>query len=121
MPRISRLGFFFGAAASIVALGSCVVKRPLPADTRLARIVEGEDVLFKAPFDGYGRACGTCVRAEDNLGITLNFVASLPSMGLSRTPRELVNSTDQLSLETYDRVVSEMTQNCHSAAITIAL
>ncbi len=43
-----------------------------------AEICAGADIFFRAKFDGNGRQCGTCHRAEDNFTISPAFIASLP-------------------------------------------
>jgi cytochrome c peroxidase len=41
-------------------------------------VAEGERIFFNETFNGNGRTCGTCHRAEDNFGITPAFIATLP-------------------------------------------
>ena len=55
---------------------ACQVAPPIPPDEAL--IMEGERIFFNETFDGNGRTCGNCHRAEDNFGLTPNFVATLP-------------------------------------------
>ncbi len=43
-----------------------------------ADVCAGADIFFRATFDGNGRTCGTCHRAEDNLTISPEFILSLP-------------------------------------------
>jgi mono/diheme cytochrome c family protein len=38
----------------------------------------GREIFFNETFEGNGRTCGTCHRAEDNFGLTPNFIATLP-------------------------------------------
>jgi len=48
-------------------------------DTDLeALIAQGEDLFFNETFDGNGRTCGTCHRAENNFTIDPAFIATLP-------------------------------------------
>ena len=41
-------------------------------------VLRGERLFFEETFDGNGRTCGTCHRAEDNFGLTSAFIATLP-------------------------------------------
>ena len=47
-----------------------------PPDDAVAR---GERLFFEETFEGNGRTCGTCHRAEDNFGLTASFIATLPA------------------------------------------
>ena len=49
-----------------------------PTDPRDPLVQRGEDLFFNETFDGNGRTCGTCHRAEDNFGLTPEFIAALP-------------------------------------------
>jgi len=40
---------------------------------------EGADLFFRETFGGNGRTCGTCHRAENNLGLDLDFISTLPA------------------------------------------
>lgn len=40
---------------------------------------DGGDLFFRGTFSGNGRTCGTCHRAENNLVIDAEFIATLPS------------------------------------------
>jgi mono/diheme cytochrome c family protein len=42
-------------------------------------VERGRDIFFNETFNGNGRTCGTCHRAEDNFGLTPNFIATLPA------------------------------------------
>ena len=57
-------------------LGSCVVTPVPPSQDEL--IARGRDIFFKETFDGNGRTCGTCHRAERNFTIDPSFIATLP-------------------------------------------
>jgi hypothetical protein len=48
---------------------------PQPQDSLIAR---GRDIFFNETFDGNGRTCGTCHRAENNFTIDPSFIATLP-------------------------------------------
>ena len=43
-----------------------------------AEVCAGADIFFRATFDGNGRTCGTCHRAEDNFTISPEFITTLP-------------------------------------------
>lgn len=38
---------------------------------------EGADLFFRGTFEGNGRTCGTCHRAENNLGLDVDFISTL--------------------------------------------
>ena len=50
---------------------------PIPAGDPL--VAKGRELFFKETFDGNGRTCGTCHRAENNLTIDAAFIATLPN------------------------------------------
>ena len=78
MLHTRQLGLLISAAAVILALGSCEVMPPSPMDPQAALIAKGEQIFFNETFDGNGRTCGTCHRAEDNFAISPGFIATLP-------------------------------------------
>ena len=41
-------------------------------------VANGEDIFFNEEFEGNGRTCGTCHRADNNLTIDPEFIATLP-------------------------------------------
>ncbi|MDH3290223.1 MAG: hypothetical protein OEO20_01785 [Gemmatimonadota bacterium] len=59
----------------VIALTTCVPPAPPPAPNP---VVEGERLFFEETFNGNGRTCGTCHRAEDNFGLSPAFIATLP-------------------------------------------
>ena len=61
-----------GVAALLVAC------QPRPPDSEAELIARGREIFFNETFDGNGRTCGTCHRAEDNFPITPSFIATLP-------------------------------------------
>ncbi len=61
--------------ALFTGLTSC---RQPPADPRSELIARGEDIFFNETFDGNGRTCATCHRAERNFTIDAGFIATLP-------------------------------------------
>ncbi len=66
-----------GALLSTISIlaGGCTSPAPTPQEELIAR---GERIFFEETFDGNGRTCGTCHRAEDNFGLTPAFIATLP-------------------------------------------
>ncbi len=101
MPRTRKIRLLVGTAAFIAALVSCDMKRPPPADSQAALIAKGEDIFFNETFDGNGRTCGTCHRAEDNFGLTPSFIATLPpddSLFVSETNPDLARNFENAAL-----------------------
>lgn len=78
MLQIRKLGLFAGAVIAVAGLSSCEVMPPTPSDPRAALIAKGERIFFNETFNGNGRTCGTCHRAEDNFTISPPFIATLP-------------------------------------------
>jgi len=64
------------ALIGLITLSACAPPEPPPAGDSLA--AKGRDLFFKETFDGNGRTCGTCHRAENNLTIDAAFIATLP-------------------------------------------
>lgn len=52
---------------------------PPPKQTGDPLVAKGRDLFFNETFDGNGRTCGTCHRAENNLTIDPAFIATLPN------------------------------------------
>lgn len=73
MRNLLHLGTFFAGAALLLA--ACSEAAPPPPMTLAER---GREIFFNETFEGNGRTCGTCHRAEDNFGLTPNFIATLP-------------------------------------------
>ena len=48
------------------------------SDKKPDLVERGRQIFFNETFDGNGRTCGTCHRAEDNFGISPAFIATLP-------------------------------------------
>jgi hypothetical protein len=63
------------AVLPIALLAAACRRPPAPPDDPVGR---GEILFFEETFDGNGRPCGTCHRAEDNFTISPAFIASLP-------------------------------------------
>jgi len=58
-------------------IAACQVTPPVPPAEELVR--KGERLFFNETFNGNGRTCGTCHRAEDNFALSPNFIATLPA------------------------------------------
>ena len=70
-------------------------------DPRPVLVQEGERLFFEETFDGNGRTCGTCHRAEDNFGLTPAFIAALPPddpLFLAETNPDLANGFEKPAL-----------------------
>jgi len=75
MPNTAWRAFI--AATALSFLGSCETTPSTPTDP--AGLVErGKQIFFSETFNGNGRTCGTCHRAEDNFGLSPAFIATLP-------------------------------------------
>ena len=73
-PGLRMVVAFFG-----LALLSDCKSMPTPTPDPHAELVEkGRDLFFNETFNGNGRTCGTCHRAENNLTIDPAFIATLP-------------------------------------------
>ena len=77
-----RIGFksVFNTGVAIILLPilpACESIPPAPPDPQAALIAKGENIFFNETFNGNGRTCGSCHRAEDNFTISPAFIASL--------------------------------------------
>lgn len=73
----ARLFFFAVAAVLLFVLSGCENIPPeLTPEQEL--IAEGRELFFNETFDGNGRTCGSCHRAEENFTIDPPFIATLP-------------------------------------------
>lgn len=65
-------------ASSLLLLTACPPPSPPPPgpDDLVGR---GRQIFFNETFGGNGRTCGTCHRAEENMGLTPAFIATLPA------------------------------------------
>jgi exonuclease VII small subunit len=72
---LGRRHVWIGLIAAVV-IAACQVTPPLPPEEEL--ILKGENIFFNETFNGNGRTCGTCHRAEDNFALSPNFIATLP-------------------------------------------
>jgi mono/diheme cytochrome c family protein len=67
-------------AAPLLAIATGVMAcRPTPPPTPPDPISRGRDLFFNETFEGNGRTCGTCHRAEENFTLTAEFIAKLPA------------------------------------------
>ncbi|MGH8525706.1 MAG: hypothetical protein ACREXY_16325, partial [Gammaproteobacteria bacterium] len=64
------------ALIGLITLSACGPSEPKPAGDPL--VAKGRELFFKETFDGNGRTCGTCHRAENNLTVDPAFIATLP-------------------------------------------
>ena len=65
--------------AAIALFGLLTRAPPEPTPVGDPLLAKGRDLFFKETFDGNGRTCGTCHRAENNLTIDAAFIKTLPS------------------------------------------
>lgn len=66
--------FMAGASLLLVA---CVTTSLPPIEDPL--VTRGREIFFNETFNGNGRTCGTCHRAENNFTIDPDFIATLPA------------------------------------------
>lgn len=59
----------------LTAIARCNISQPAPQDELVA---QGREIFFNETFEGNGRTCGTCHRAENNFTIDPTFIATLP-------------------------------------------
>lgn len=64
----------FGRLGLLLACCACAAQ----VSAREPLVERGRDIFFNEKFEGNGRTCGTCHRAEDNFKITPEFIAELP-------------------------------------------
>lgn len=76
--RSSRNPFLAATALAFTSQIGCQTVPP-PADPDQLLIDRGEDLFFNETFDGNGRTCATCHRAEENFTLSAAFIASLPA------------------------------------------
>src|SRR5260370_959657 len=73
-----RTGCRLFAVADALLLVACPVSVRPPPDPQAALVARGEKIFFEETFDGNGRTCATCHRAEENFSISPAFIATLP-------------------------------------------
>jgi mono/diheme cytochrome c family protein len=64
-------------AAALTAMAACAPTPP-PPEPPPTLAERGREIFFNETFGGNGRTCGTCHRAEDNFGLSTQFIATLP-------------------------------------------
>ena len=69
--------FRIGLVALAFSLAAACQTTPPPAPED-ALVLRGETIFFTETFEGNGRTCGSCHRAEDNFAISPTFIATLP-------------------------------------------
>jgi mono/diheme cytochrome c family protein len=74
-----------GSLGRVVALGSAPAEAASPQAQVLVdhglvsqAAADGADLFFRATFGGNGRTCSTCHRVDNNMGLDVEFIASLP-------------------------------------------
>jgi mono/diheme cytochrome c family protein len=73
-----RTGSRLFAVADALLLVACPVSTRPPPDPQAALVARGEEIFFEETFDGNGRTCGSCHRAEENFSLSPAFIATLP-------------------------------------------
>ncbi len=69
----------FVCSLGLMILGACdPPPTPPPMTPEEELIAQGRDLFFNETFEGNGRTCGSCHRAENNLTIDPVFIATLP-------------------------------------------
>jgi cytochrome c peroxidase len=71
-----ELGWRLIGAALFLALAAC--EKPAPPEPP-SLVERGRELFFTETFAGNGRTCATCHRAEDNFGLSREFIATLPA------------------------------------------
>lgn len=72
-------GRYLIALASGLMLFACTTLPPPPPLTPQERLIaRGREIFFDEKFNGNGRTCGTCHRAEDNMTLDPALIATLP-------------------------------------------
>jgi mono/diheme cytochrome c family protein len=67
------------AVAAVILGGACQATVAPQPDPEAALVARGERLFFEETFEGNGRTCGTCHRAEENFTISPAFIATLPA------------------------------------------
>ena len=69
---------FAAVLLGLIKLSGCKSFPPPKPDPKNELSAKGKDIFFNETFNGNGRTCGTCHRAEDNFTIDPAFIATLP-------------------------------------------
>ena len=72
--RAPRTLSLFGLGFAAISVAGCVT----PPEEPPSLVELGEQIFFNETFDGNGRTCGSCHRAEDNFALSPAFIATLP-------------------------------------------
>ncbi len=74
-----------GSLGSVVVLGSAPAEAASPQAQVLVQhglvsqaVADGADLFFRETFAGNGRTCSTCHRVENNMGLDVEFISTLP-------------------------------------------
>lgn len=86
MKNFQKIQFIL-IASILILLPACNSKPKPPSDSVIPPptdrgdplVSKGRELFFKGTFNGNGRTCGTCHRAENNLTIDAAFIATLPN------------------------------------------
>ena len=78
-PSTLELGVNRQALTAQDRLAACQVDARVQLGLVSAEICAGADIFFREDFEGNGRQCGTCHRAEDNFTISPAFIGTLPA------------------------------------------
>jgi len=70
------IGLSLAAGSLAMVLAGCPAPVPMPDPGDL--VARGRQLFFNETFGGNGRTCGTCHRAEENMGLSPAFIATLP-------------------------------------------
>ena len=79
-------------AIGVAAIVACHSIVPSPPDPQQKLVARGERIFFEETFEGNGRTCGTCHRAEDNFGLTPAFIATRCPMTIRSSLRSSIRS-----------------------------
>lgn len=71
-----KIRHLWAALPASMIVAACQLSPPSIPEEDI--VTKGERIFFNETFNGNGRTCGTCHRAEDNFGLSPNFVATLP-------------------------------------------
>lgn len=79
VQKIGTAGRLAFSALSLAVLIACQPPKSMPPDPQAELIAKGREIFFNETFDGNGRTCGTCHRAEENFTLSPAFIATLPA------------------------------------------
>ncbi len=78
IARLTGRRIGMAVVLGVFALSACEASPPRVPDPQRELIAKGERIFFNETFNGNGRTCGTCHRAEANFAINPSFIATLP-------------------------------------------